>query len=166
MCALFNNSVLTGVAGGLTQGVQMATMLQYIVGVWFSTCVTNVYLKSFIPERRIYNIFLSPNRIKAKVSDTIKETLSYVLCIWSDIFIYQDIFWKFSIFISRYIEKGIFFCKNDAGFWNETASFIVLIFLSKIVGLEVSFWGVLGKDNAQPETEDIHVWLCIGSSFL
>lgn len=37
MCALFNNSVLTGVAGGLTQGVQMATMLQYIVGVRFST---------------------------------------------------------------------------------------------------------------------------------
>lgn len=33
MCALFNNSVLTGVAGGLTQGVQMATMLQYIAGV-------------------------------------------------------------------------------------------------------------------------------------
>lgn len=77
MCALFNNSVLTGVAGGLTQGAQMATMLQYIVGVWFSTVVTIVYVKSFIPEWKIQNIFLSPNWTKAKGSDKFLVT---VLC--------------------------------------------------------------------------------------
>lgn len=33
MCALFNDGVLTRVGGGLTQGAQLATMLQYIIGV-------------------------------------------------------------------------------------------------------------------------------------
>lgn len=47
------------------QGAQMATMLQYIVGVSFSMVVSMchtvsiVYLKSFIPERVIGHLKIS-----------------------------------------------------------------------------------------------------------
>lgn len=46
---------------GVQPGAQMATMLQYIVGVPFSMCVSQypvVYLKSFIPESGICRLFL------------------------------------------------------------------------------------------------------------